>query len=65
MELDDQPCVLTRFGTDVLYTNQKRASIWHLSGSGGELHLFEGSDEEDVSSDGPVKESRFKHLHRV
>ena len=26
VELDDQPCVLTRFGTDVLYTNQKKAS---------------------------------------
>ena len=27
VELDNQPCVLTSFGTDILYTNQKKASI--------------------------------------
>ena len=60
VELNDQQCVLTRFGTDVLYTNQKKASIWHLSHNDGELRLFAGSDEGDGSTDGPVKESRFK-----
>ena len=60
VELDDQPCVLTRFGTDVLYTNQKRASIWQLCADGGELRLFAGSDQVDGSTDGPVKASRFK-----
>ena len=60
VEHDDQPCVLARFGTDVLFTNQAKASIWQLSGNGEELSLFAGSDEEDGSSDGPVKESRFK-----
>ena len=60
VELDNQPCVLTRFGTDILYTNQKKASIWQLSGNGRELRLFAGSDKEDGSMDGPVKECRFK-----
>ena len=60
VEHDDQPCVLARFGTDVLFTNQAKASIWQLSGNGEELSLFAGSDKEDGSSDGPVKESRFK-----
>ena len=60
VELDNQPCVLTRFGTDILYTNQKKASIWQLSGNGRELRLFAGSDKEDGSMDGPVNECRFK-----
>ena len=59
VEHADQPCVLARFGTDVLFTNQAKASIWQLSGN-GELSLFAGSDTEDGSSDGPGKESRFK-----
>ena len=67
VELDDQPCVVTRFGTDVLYTNHKKVSIWQLSDNGRELRLFAGSDEEDGSTDGPVKEScsASRHLHRV
>ena len=60
VEHDDQPCVLTRFGSDILFTNQTKGSIWQLSGNGEELSLFAGSDKEDGSSDGPVKESRFK-----
>ena len=60
VEHDDQPCVLARFGTDVLFMNQAKASIWQLSGNGEELSLFAGSDKEDGSSNGPVKESRFK-----
>ena len=34
VKLDDEPCVLTRFSTDVLFTNQKKSSIWQLSGNG-------------------------------
>lgn len=60
LELEDQPCSLTRFGTSILYTNHKKASIWEISGNGEELRLFAGSGEEDGNSDGPVKESRFK-----
>jgi hypothetical protein len=60
VEHNDHPCVLTRFGSDVLFTNQAKASIWQLSGNGEELILFAGSDKEDGSTDGPVKECRFK-----
>ena len=60
MKLDDEPCVLTRFSTDVLFTNQKKSSIWQLSGNGKELRLFAGSDKEDGNIDGPIKECRFK-----
>lgn len=28
VEHDDHPCVLARFGTDLLFTNQANASIW-------------------------------------
>ena len=59
LALDDQPCVLTSFGTEILYTNQK-ASVWQLNGDGGNLCLFAGSENEDESSDGPVKGSGFK-----
>ena len=62
VEYDGQPCVLARFGTDVLVTNQAKASIWQLSGNGQELSLFAGSDKEDGSSDRPVKESCSKQL---
>ena len=60
VKLDDEPCVLTRFSTDVLFTNQKKSSIWQLSGNGKELRLFAGSDKEDGNIDGPIKECRFK-----
>jgi len=60
VELINQPCVLTRFGKDVLYTNQTKASVWQLSENGNDLRLFAGSDKEEGSTDGPVKECRFK-----
>ena len=60
VELTNQPCVLTSFGEDVLYTNQTKASVWQLSDNGNHLRLFAGSDEEERSTDGPVKECRFK-----
>ena len=55
MALDDQSCVLTSFGAEILYTNQKKASLWQLNGDGGDLRLCAGSENEDRSSDGPVK----------
>ena len=60
VEYDDHHCVLTSFGTDVLFMNRAKASIWQLSGNGEGLSLFAGSEKEDGSSNGPVKESRFK-----
>ena len=58
--LDDQICVLASYGTEILYTIQKKASVWQLNGDGRDLLLFAGSENEDVSSDGPVNTSRFK-----
>lgn len=60
MELTNQPCVLTSFGKDILHTNQTNASVWQLSDNGNDLHLFAGSDQEEGSTDGPVKECCFK-----
>ena len=61
LALDDQPCVLTSFGTEILYTNLKKASVWQLNGDSGNLRLFAGSENEDGRGDGPLKPSRFKH----
>ena len=36
MALDHQPCVLLSFGTEILYTNQRKASVWQLNGDGGD-----------------------------
>ena len=58
VELVDEPCVLTRFGSDVLFTNQKKSSVWHLKPC-GELNLFAGSDK-GGTVDGPIKICRFK-----
>ena len=60
MGLDDQPCVLTSFGTEILYTHQRKTSVWQLNSDGGDLRLFAGSENEDGSTDGPVTASPFK-----
>ena len=42
LAIDDQPCVLTSFDTEILYINQKKASVWQLNGDGANLRLFAG-----------------------
>jgi hypothetical protein len=59
VRLLNQPCVLTKFGSDVLFTNEKKSSVWHLKAS-GELDVFAGSDNEEGSMDGLVKNYRLK-----
>ena len=59
VELLNQSCVLTRFTSDILFTNQKKASVWQLTQS-GDLHVFVGCDSEEGSVDGPAKNCRFK-----
>lgn len=59
VRLLNQPCVLTKFGSDVLFTNEKKSSVWHLKAS-GELDVFAGSDNEEGSIDGLVKNYRLK-----
>ena len=56
---DDPGSRTTRFGSDVLFTNQKKSSVWHLKPC-GELDLFAGSDKEEGIVDGPIKTCRFK-----
>lgn len=60
VELLNQPCVLTRFASDILFTTQKKVSVWQLTQS-GDLRVFAGSDSEEGSVDGPAKKCRFKH----
>ena len=57
--LSDQPSVLTKFGSDILFANQKRASVWQLKQS-GDVRVFAGSDTEEGSVDGLAKNCRFK-----
>lgn len=59
VELSNQPCVLTKFGTGILFTNQKRASVWQLSPR-GDVRVFAGSDSEEGSVDGLAKNCRLK-----
>lgn len=57
--LSDQPSVLTKFGLDILFANQKRASVWQLKQS-GDVRVFAGPDTEEGSVDGLAKNCRFK-----
>ena len=51
--------MLAKFGSDVLFTNEKKSSVWHLKVT-GELDLFAGSDNEEGSIDGLVKNCHLK-----
>lgn len=57
--LVDQPCVLTRFGMDILFKNQMKSFVWQLKPS-GRLDLMAGSDKEEGSIDGPIKNCWFR-----
>ena len=59
VELLNQPCVLTKFGTGILFTNQKRASVWQLNPR-GDVRVFARSDSEEGSVDGLAKNCRLK-----
>ena len=60
VELSNQPCVLTKFGSDILFSNQKKASVWQLK-QNGDIRVFAGSNREEGSVDGLAKDCRFKH----
>ena len=59
VELLNQTCVLTKFGTGILFTNQKRASVWQLNPH-GDVRVFAGCDSEEGSVDKLAKNCRFK-----
>ena len=50
--------MLTTFGSEILFSNQKRASVWKTN---GEVEVFAGCERaEDGSADGTVKDCRFQ-----
>lgn len=58
-QLDDEPCMLTRFGSQILFSNQKRASVWKIK-TDEEVELFAGSERKEGNDDGKVKDCRFQ-----
>lgn len=59
VQLNDEPCMLTRFGSEILFSNQKRASVWKIK-TNGEVEAFAGCEREEGSVDGKVKDCRFQ-----
>ena len=57
LDAPNDPCQLTKFGPDLLFTNQKSCSIWKLR-STREADVFAGKEE--GSLDGPVTTCCFK-----
>ena len=55
--MPNEPCILAGFGTDVLFTNQERFSMWRLRQC-GELEKI--ADREEGSVDGPADSRCFK-----
>ena len=51
--------MLTRFGSEILFSNQKRASVWKTK-TNGEVEVFAGCEREAGSVDGKVKDCRFR-----
>ena len=62
VQLNDEPCMLAMFGDQILFTNQKRASVWKLmaDGDGQDSVVFAGSEKEEGSLDGKAKDCRFR-----
>ena len=59
VQLNDEQCMLTRFGSEILFSNQKRASVWKIK-TNGEVEVFAGCEREEGSVDGKVKDCRFQ-----
>ncbi len=53
----NDPCILAKFGSDLLYTNQKSCSVWRLQ-STGDVEVFAGKEE--GSLDRPVTTCPFR-----
>lgn len=51
VQLSNEPCMLTRFGSEILFSNQKRASVWKTK-TNGEVEVFAGCEREEGSVDG-------------
>lgn len=66
VQLNDEPCMLTRFGSEILFSNQKRASVWKIK-TNGEVEVFAGCEREEGGVDDKVKDCRVQQSmgHRV
>ena len=51
VQLNDEPCMLTSFGSQVLFTNQNRASVRKIK-AGAETDVFAGCERGEGSVDG-------------
>ena len=59
VQVNNEPCMLTRFGSEILFSNQKRASVWKTK-TNGEVGVFAGCEREEGSVDGKVNDCRFQ-----
>ena len=50
VELNDKLCMLTRSGSEILFSNQKWASVWKTKTNGEvtEVEIFAGCEREGV-----------------
>ena len=53
------PCKLARFGSEILFSNQKRKPVWKTK-TKGEVEVFAGFEREKGSVDGKIKDCRFQ-----
>ena len=59
VQLNDKPCMLTGFGSEILFSNQKRASVWRKK-TNREVEVFAGCEREEGSVDDKVKDCRLQ-----
>ena len=59
LQMTNHPCFLTALGSEVLFTNQMKSSVWKIT-TRGEAQIFAGVENEEGSVDGKVKNCRFR-----
>jgi len=59
VQLNDELCMLTSFDSQVLFTDQNRASVWKIKAD-AETKVFAGCERGEGSVDGKVKDCRFQ-----
>ena len=62
LQMINHPCFLTALGSEVLFTNQMKSSVWRITEC-GKVEIFAGVENEEGeegSVDGKVKNCRFR-----
>ena len=59
LQMINHPCFLTAHGSEVLFTNQMKSSVWKIT-TCGEAQILAGAENEEGSVDGKVKNCRFR-----